>query len=84
MFQQNILNSISGLSSFQDAMEDASTEQVENVSNDVQEAEMEETANENDEGTEEAVANVSVSQDQEMKTEDSTKGKVTFKKVIGR
>ena len=65
-------------------MEDASTEQVENVSNDVQEAEMEETANENDEGTEEAVANVSVSQDQEMKTEDSTKGKVTFKKVIGR
>ena len=63
-------------------MEDASTEQVENVSNDVQEAEMEETANENDEGTEEAVANVSVSKDQEMKTEESTKGKVTFKRLF--
>ena len=57
---------------------------MENVSNDVQEAEMEETATVNDEGTEEAVANVSVSQDQEMKTEESTKGKVTFKKIIWR
>merc|ERR1712223_611042 len=66
-------NAVPNAAEDDDAMEDTSTEQVENVSNDVQEAEMEETANENDEGTEEAAANVSVSQDQEMKTEESTK-----------
>ena len=52
-------------------MEQAPTEVPANTSNVVEDAEMEETPNQEVEKADETVA--SVSQDQEMKTEDSTK-----------
>ena len=58
-------------------MEEAPAKAVANTSTDVQEAEMEETVKET---TEETVADVSASepQDQEMKTEESTKGTIHY------
>ena len=55
-------------------MEDTPAETLANASNDVQEAEIE------NQNTEETVADVSASepQDQEMKTEESTKGTIHY------